>query len=179
MESINNKKSEFKRRNKRIVIVLSVIFIVLILILVVLGIKDKKKDSEGNNLVQSELYSEDTKALTIKTSYCELNYPATWEEILHTETISEEGNEVVQFWAELKGKERVHLFDVIFGDDGYEVGTLETKEGDIVTINVLSHDFTPDDTWTEEEKDSIYVMLEDINFLLMKLEEVEGFQSIE
>ena len=191
MENAKNVKKKMKKKkgNKAIAIVMSIVMLILIAVCVVIVFKtmngDLKNTGEPKNneisenlIVDEELYSEDTKAFTIKSSYCDLSYPEAWENVLHTEVIQDGENETIEFWAALEGKEKVHLFDVAFGDGDYEVGTLEMADGKAVAVHIISYSFTPDETWTEEETNQIYTMLEDINYILFQLEEMENYTSM-
>lgn len=171
-----NRKIGWLKRNKKIIILASVILIALIGSLMIAGGKKNNDNTEEKNSMNIDLYSEDTKAFKIETSYCNLYYPEEWKALIHTQIVSENDSEAVQFWAEFEGKEKIHLFDIIFGGDAYTVGTLKMKTGEIISVNVLSHDIELDDTWTEAEKEKVYIMMEDINYILYKLESVDGYQ---
>lgn len=169
-------------RKKNILIgILFVIIIVLIIILVKEMSQDNKDGLVIKNEISSnnELYPKDTKAMEIKTSYCNLCFPKKWEENLKIKNKEKDGNNSVEFWAKVDKKESVHIFDIMFGGEGYTVGTITDKNGKKIDINVKSYEPDLDDTWTDEEKNTIYAIGEDINYLLLELEKVEGFESVE
>lgn len=192
MTNINAKRRK-RKSNKKIIMIMSVIVIILIAVLIVIGTKKHNKEAEKvdpvvneeventeveNKEESAELYSEDVKAFKIETPYCDLLYPEKWKNIVETEIVSVDGVEEVQFWAKLEGKDKVHLFDIIFGGESNEVGTLEIEDGEAVTVNVVSYEFEEDDSWTEDEKEIIYSLLEDINYILLQLEELDEYTSM-
>lgn len=161
------------------------ILFAIILVLVIMLVRETGQDNKDGIVAKSEitsgneLYPEDTEAMEIKTSYCNLYFPQKWEENLEIKNEKENGNSVVQFWAKIDKKDPVHIFDIIFGGEEYTVGTITDKNGKKINVNVKSYENDLDDKWTDEEKNTIYAIGEDINYLLLELEKVEGFEAVE
>ena len=166
------RKTKIGKKNKRIITILSIILFVLIIILCVLGVKEMKNYETSE---EKGLNGEDIVAIKIKTDYCDLFYPEIWEEKLHTEIVASDEGETVQFWAAFEGKEKIQMFDIVFGGADGGIGELETKDGELVPVNIISYDAALDDSWTDSEKIELYVMKCESEFLLMKLQETEGF----
>lgn len=157
------------------------ILLVIILVLVIVIVKQMNQDNNGVTAKSevTELYPKDTEAMEIKTSYCNLYFPQKWEKNLEIKNEKENGNSVVQFWAKIDKKDPVHIFDIVFGGEEYTVGTITDKNGKKINVNVKSYENDLDDKWTDEEKNTIYAIGEDINYLLLELEKVEGFEAVE
>lgn len=168
------RKMKIGKKNKRIITVLSVILFILIVILCILGIKEMNNYETS---VETGINGEDITAIKIKTGYCDLLYPEMWKDKLYIERVTSDEGETVQFWAAFEGKEKIQLFDIVFGGDDDGIGTLETKDGEHISVNRISYDIALDDSWTDSEKIEIHVMMFESEFLLMKLQETEGFQS--
>lgn len=118
---------------------------------------------------------ESREAIEIVTKYGTLLYPKEWESNLRTEIIDEDIYKV-EFYGTVEGKKEQHLFDLSFnGTDGYNLGMLKTESGEDVSINIVSYSFEFDDTWTEDEKNVICAMQEDINYTIGMLAEGGNF----
>lgn len=114
-------------------------------------------------------------AIEIATKYGTLLYPLEWEKNLRTEVVDKEEYKV-EFYGTVEGKKEQHLFDLFFnGEKGYNLGTLTTEAGEAVQINIESYDFELDDSWTEDEKFTLYAMQEDINYTIGMLSENGNF----
>lgn len=114
-------------------------------------------------------------AIEISTKYGTLLYPKEWESNLRTEIVDKDEYKV-EFYGTVEGKKEQHLFDLFFnGEKGYNLGTLTTEAGEAVQINIESYDFELDDSWTEDEKFTLYAMQEDINYTIGMLSENGNF----
>lgn len=167
---------------KNIIIVVGIILICIIIALVakLSTNTDKEENNTQTNLNKSSgLYSEDTEDIGISTSYGKLYYPKEWDKNLKTKNLKENGKETVQFWAKIEGKEKVHLFDVIFGGSDKQIGTIELDNGNKVSVSVVSYEVKVDKSWTDREKDIVYTMSEGINYTLDKLDKLKGFKKVE
>lgn len=110
---------------------------------------------------------ESIKTFDIETQYTTLEYPDKWKDMLRTE---EQDNHVT-FWGTV-GEKEIELFSIEFGSsDGYLLGTLSGTE-----IYIVETDLSFDDSWNDEEKETIYTMQEDINTILQGLMELDGFE---
>ena len=113
--------------------------------------------------------------IVVQTFVCDLHYPKNWEMYLHTELVSEEPC-TVRFAADLEGKTRVAMFDVTLSTEAEDpVGSLTGGDGEIWLLSLTYHDFAPDDSWSESEKNLVYAMMEDINYMLDCLSQTNGF----
>lgn len=108
-------------------------------------------------------------AMKIVTSFCDLEFPAKWEDYVKIETdIQENGR--VSFFAVLPGREQLPIFDIVFGDtEKKAVGYVRGQDTEKIPVTVEMHTFAFETDWTEEEKSTVYRIAEDLNFLLTKL----------
>ncbi|MBQ8181595.1 MAG: hypothetical protein IJ010_06455 [Ruminococcus sp.] len=184
--------------SKTIIIILSsVIAVCLIVIIVLLCLLLKKSDdnksSDNKSAVSDTSMQSETSASTenssltigspddsreaieIVTKYGTLLYPKEWESNLRTKIVDSDVYKV-EFYGTVEGKTEQHLFDLSFnGTEGYNLGTLTTETGEAVQINIESYDFELDDSWTEDEKFTLYAMQEDINYTIGMLAENGNF----
>ncbi|MBP3310224.1 MAG: hypothetical protein J6L05_05370 [Ruminococcus sp.] len=184
--------------SKTIIIILSsVIAVCLIVIIVLLCLllkkSDDKKSSDNKSAVSDTSMQSETSASTenssltigspddsreaieIVTKYGTLLYPKEWESNLRTKIVDSDVYKV-EFYGTVEGKTEQHLFDLSFnGTEGYNLGTLTTETGEAVQINIESYDFELDDSWTEDEKFTLYAMQEDINYTIGMLAENGNF----
>ena len=83
----------------------------------------------------------------------------------------------VEFYATIE-KSDFHLFDFIFnGTDGVLIGELTTDDGSAVKVNVNSYELEIDKL-SEDEISNLYLMQEDINYILQKLIAEDNFQEV-
>ncbi len=128
-----------------------------------------------NTSITIGLPDDSREAIEISTKYGTFFYPLEWKENLRTDVIDKEEYKV-EFYGTVEGKKEQHLFDLIFnGTDGYNLGTLTTDTGEAVQINIESYDFDLDDSWTEDEKFTLYAMQDDINYTIGMLSESGNF----
>ncbi|MBR6647227.1 MAG: hypothetical protein IKL09_06910 [Clostridia bacterium] len=184
--------------SKTIIIILSsVIAVCLIVIIVLLCLLLKKSDDNKSSYnksavsdtsMQSETSAstenssltvgspdDSREAIEISTKYGTLLYPLEWEKNLRTEIVDKDEYKV-EFYGTVEGKKEQHLFDLFYnGEKGYNLGTLTTETGEAVQINIESYDFELDDSWTEDEKFTLYAMQEDINYTIGMLLENGNF----
>lgn len=81
----------------------------------------------------------------------------------------------IQFFATIEGKEDAHIFDIVLGgEEGYTLGYLKAED-DQISVNVVSYDFELGEDWTDEEKNTVYTMSEDVNYIIGMLQKEEGF----
>lgn len=136
-------------------------------------------DAENQEVVSTmdELRAEE--GFEIETPYCTIYFPTKWQEQVTVE--KQEGDVyTLQFFGTVEGKDTQHLFDLQFGGtEGFALGTLTTADGNEVVISAAFAEDTMDESWTEEEKLTIYAMQEDINYIIAKLDETEGFKIVQ
>lgn len=114
--------------------------------------------------------------MVIDTPYCKLYYPKKWEDSLKVNKKTDEPY-TVEFYATIE-KSDFHLFDFIFnGTDGVLIGELTTDDGSAVKVNVNSYELEIDKL-SEDEISNLYLMQEDINYILQKLIAEDNFQEV-
>lgn len=171
-----------KKRNK-MKNILIVVFVLVIGVSVILTIKDRFNKTNINTEAKSddiktELYPDDIKDYAIQTTYGDLMFPEEWSQYVQTEVVKTDASETVQFWFQTEGKEKVHIFDIIFGGEGYLLGSIKLNEIEI-NVSIESYSYELDDSWTESEKNTIKCVEHDINYLLKNLEKLDGFVESE
>ena len=184
--------------SKTIIIILSSVIaacliVIIILLCLLLNKSDDSKSSDNKSALSDTSMQSETSASTenssltvgspddsreaieISTKYGTLLYPLEWEKNLRTEIVDKDEYKV-EFYGTVEGKKEQHLFDLFFnGEKGYNLGTLTTEAGEAVQINIESYDFELDDSWTEDEKFTLYAMQEDINYTIGMLSENGNF----
>lgn len=118
-----------------------------------------------------------TKYMEVECQYGKLYYPKNWEEKVR---VYENNSDIcmVEFYGTVEGKEEVQLFNIVFGGVyGSKVGELEI-DGNILDVSVMLFDPIFDETWTEDEKNMIYSMQEDMNYILLELPKIKGYRGL-
>ena len=120
--------------------------------------------------------TEATSDICIYTPYCTLHYPAQWSQevkILTDQTPEKFSVTVVG----LIGEKEAALFAVVFGQSQeMPVGTLVCEDGTEVTVRLNLDLFRPDESWTVEELDRAYEMIDGSAYLMEALAELENFR---
>lgn len=184
----------YMKRNKKLVVLMSMVLVILVGIAAVLFTKsdkdiekDKLNASTDGSKAQVESQEEDSvstidqqildeESYVIETDYVRLYYPQKWEDNLETEVVEDEGY-VVEFYGKVEGKERQKIFEVIFnGDADIVIGTVENN-GENIYVGFNLTDLELGDDWTDEEADVICAMQEDVNYLIGMLEREAGFEA--
>lgn len=109
----------------------------------------------------------------VETPYCRLYYPKKWEGALRADTLQTQTDYQVAFLGSVGGNEE-WLFTVYFGEVNeyaFSVGTVTTESGETVNVSAELSDFMPDDTWRQEDIDTMCEMQESLNYLLERLKE--------
>lgn len=181
-----------KQKNNKLVVIATIFCILIVGIIGVLWVGelnerqssndraskkiDNKNDEETTSLIETQEIQGD---FEIETPYCNLYFPAKWENQVSIEKIEEE-QYIVQFFGNIEGEEQQHLFDVLFsGTEGIKIGDLTMVDGTVIPVYIYSVEQQMNENWTEEEKNIIYAMQEDINYTIEKIEELDNFQTIE
>lgn len=133
---------------------------------------ESDRQEQSVNTIDEMLEQE---GFTVTTPLVDLYYPEKWKEKIRVGQI--EGDiHVVQFWATIKEKEEIHIFDIVFGsEEEYVLGYFEGENKEKIPVNIISYDFELSEDWTEEERNELYVMMEDINYIINRLQEEDGF----
>lgn len=176
-----------KRRKKRNLLIPILCFVIGILVGILctmifgeIGVSENRNSNDNHTKdevvgVTDDMLEEEP--LIIGTPYVDLYYPAKWEEQIRTVHVDEEEYSV-EFYAKVNDKKEVHIFDIVFnGTEGDSLGTIKVEGKDEVSLNVISYNFEPGEKWTEEESSEIYMMLEDINYIIGMLQKEKGFES--
>lgn len=122
---------------------------------------------KASNAEKASMNEEQVKTFGIETVYGKLMYPEQWKDRLRVE----QQEESILFWGTVEGKEEKLLFTLEFGkSEGYLLGTLND-----VDIYIVDAETEFDSDWTEEEKDQILTMQEDVNVILGGLMEMDNF----
>lgn len=169
----NQRKKNRKKENKLIIAILCIAALVLICLCIGIGLSGKNKKEDVLSTVEQQMQEEE--AFEIETKYGSLYYPKKWESQVRIE-IDENDEYTVKFYGTVEGKEEQHLFNVVFGEKGNKLGSFE-KDGETVTVCLDFEENTMNDEWTEEEKNIIYAMQEDINYLIGMWEK-DGFEIL-
>lgn len=94
-----------------------------------------------------------TENMAIDTDYVQLFYPQKWESYLST---TDSGN-AVEFFCCLENRKPIKLFTVQFHNDAIDcVGTVND-----IPVALTLEDIPADDSWSEDEQETVYTMLED------------------
>ena len=155
-------------KRKKLVLVLTLILALLIAIVAFLFVKDRN-DSQG----VTDLYSDDTESFEIKTSYGSLYYPKKWENDIEIEISTVDDCEIIKFFAKTDNANQVQIFDIIFGGDGYTVGTITDDENNIINVNVVS--YSVEDNVKDND---VFSMAEDVNYILQNLNKMENYTEL-
>lgn len=150
--------------------------LLLVVISLVIAIVMLPKLGNDKSVIDSDLYSDDVKDFSISTTYGDVYFPEEWKNIMKTSVITDGDKEIVEFRACLEGKEEIHVFDLVFGGDKFELGQI--VDGDKKTaVSINSYLYELDDTWTDEEKMTLSTIEFDINYLINNLEKIDGFEK--
>lgn len=128
----------------------------------------KVEQQKQDENISEKIVNEDS--LIVETPIVNLQYPKKWENQISVEQIVEDTH-TVTFLGTVEGKEAVHMFDVVFG--GTEGIFLGTMNG--IGVHLVYTDINFDENWSEEEKNTIYAMQEDVNYMIGMLENESGF----
>ena len=169
-----------KKKGKNKLLVRALIALVLLVCCVGAGVlylnKYDSTDVPNGNNPSTPYYDERLDdAIEVETTYCKLYFPKEYEEELLVK-YSEEFGYKVEFYGNIEGKEEVHLFDICFNsDDGDLLGYFNNNGDQVVNVSVAMFELEFDDSWTEEEKNMIYGMQEEWNFVVLSLNKNENY----
>ena len=165
MSRYNNKRS--------IYILITCFFLVIVLAVGLYSIFLKEDINDGYD----NLYNDDVKSFGIDTSYGKLLFPQKWESYMYINKIEENDFEKIEFWASTETQNDVHIFDICFGGDGYKVGIIQVDDDTSLSVNVISYDIEVSDECTDEEEAILFSISEDINYVLINLNLLDGFTA--
>ena len=158
-----------KEKNKIIALVVLTCLLGVLLgyLLIMAPHAEEKIDDEADQFVTTE------SDIEINTPFVVLHYPAQWKENLQ---IRKADGEVytVEFYGKVAEKNEQHIFDVTFGGgEGSLIGNVPAEDGQFVDVRLYIFPFEPGDAWSEGEADTIFAMMEDVDYLIDQLNEVE------
>ena len=135
---------------------------------------DKTESAETDTI---QTYEPDQEQFAIETPYCSIGYPIAYKNYLKQVDTIEDDTYTKTFFCCIKGME-IELFSIYFnrGDTGTRLGSVVYRDSS-VSFSVESVEFTPDYTWTEEEKLIYMSMAEAINDVIYSVSVTEGFVS--
>lgn len=113
--------------------------------------------------------------LKIETKYGTLYYPKKWESNLEF-VVNEQDNYSVEFYTVIDGKEKQHLFDLVFGE--YEEESVGNLTED-VNLYIHSYELEDEDKWSERDLTIYYGMQEDVNYIIDRLVEEGSMERIQ
>lgn len=108
----------------------------------------------------------------IKTPYIDFVFDTAFIDYLYV-VHNDETEYVVEFYAIIDNRSKQRLFDIAFGDSTNEsVMTISTEEGE-TPVSTVVYPFSPDDSWTQDEINTILAMQEVLNEILAQMGENE------
>lgn len=104
----------------------------------------------------------------IQTPYFPLYYPDAMADLLVVVKTADEPF-TLEFYAMLEGKPEQRIFDVRLSEQVKgNMGVVKTQTGDVY-VNVIFYRFDPDDSWTEDEINTVLAMQEAANDMISRL----------
>lgn len=123
------------------------------------------KDNINTSTKEEKKVAEDV--FLTESLYCDLYYPKQWED----KVIIEEALNVVHFSANFGEEKVVDLFDVVASEISED-----DKSGEL-EVHIIVYELELDDQWSNEEKQTIVKMQEDVSCIASYLEK-EGITVI-
>lgn len=110
------------------------------------------------------------KDISIETSVGTLYFPIRWADTLETEEIEGDGETIIAFRG-LVADVPYDLFYVVVADNGTEdaIGTLTGPDKTRRSVYIHCADLEGQNGLYDEERNTLYTMQEDVNYLLEKL----------
>ena len=147
---------------KKTLYALLVVAAIALVLLVIMASGNDSQNSEINYTVEGDCYS-------IKTDFCDLQYPLKWKNQTDIIYNTEEAYTVEFYSGE------VHLFDVIFnGDESKKIGNV-VHDDKSFSIGIESYSLEKEQ-YDEGKYNEYCTMQEDLNVILSKL--VEDYNMV-
>lgn len=162
-----------KLSNKKLAALCIALLLVVAAVFVV-GVKYGNTSSASEEPVI--IYSESTNSVMIETPYGNLQYPEKWKGSIRTEVIEDAGSTIVKFYGTVGEYEEQHLFDVCFGGTG-EIPVGAITDGDATTEVGVTYGQPDTEDWSMTAADTIYAMQDDMNYVIMQMDSLEGFEA--
>ena len=167
------------KRNLRFIIVGLVVALTTVMCVIFWPDRTEREDkgkSELDNVGNSANVIEE-KGFEISTPYGPLYYPEKWKEFVRIEE-TEATEYKLQFWALIDGHEEQHLFDIVYEGKGENfLGYIHDKNGDKVSVHMECFDINISEEWSKEQKEQLFAMQEDVNYIIDRLQENEKFEN--
>ena len=106
--------------------------------------------------------------IAVETPYGTLYHQPQWEGFLLTEQTMNDDTLCVTFLTRLEDRE-FRLFRVVIGDVDANAGTICDGEGNRRNVQVIMEDLGDLSALTEDQKNQLYALQEEINFVIDKL----------
>lgn len=173
--------------NNKVKIIICAVACVLVLFLgaiglfkagVFSGINNSDTNASGDQL--SPDFSETNKKAkpnvgedgVIKTPYCDLIFDTAFIDYLYV-VHNDETPYTVKFYAILDNRPEQRLFDITFGESKNETVVTIYSDGKKIPVSTVVYAFVPDDSWSDDEINTILAMQEVLNELIGQLGEVQ------
>ena len=118
---------------------------------------------------EATYYQSEVDTFEIETPYGVLQYPEMWKNKVIVE--QNDGSPYTVSFLVQKGEETIRLFDILFGespDAAAELGTMDTASG-AVRVSLLDYSGEAVSAFSENEREDIYAMAEDLNVVISGL----------
>lgn len=108
--------------------------------------------------------------MAMDTPYMELHYPSKWADYLSINVTEDNDTYSVSYACVIGSHAEQHLFTVWFGGDhGMSLKSIKDDSGEMVEVRIEVTEISLDESWSEEEKNIVLAMQEDLNYLLARM----------
>lgn len=162
------------KSNKKLLVIIIVIIVAIVIIgaMVILNSNNNGESNNNGTKVTEELDIL-KEGYAIKTPVGDLYYPETWKDSIKENINKEDGYSSTIYG--LIGDKEIEIFTLYIGADNASGHYFGTIKGDKVYIDIV--EFEPDNSWEKEEKQMIYDMQEDVNYIIEQLYEHPDFEE--
>ena len=153
---------------------LKLFFITLSLLTITFNICGCSTENDSESRVSvSDTTLSDNDDFDIKTDRINIKYPTQWEEYL----LVEENDDSVDFIAEINGKKEL-VFTMHFNKSGELYFGSLSENGTDTAISFSFNNFEDlDSSWNDEEKNILYSMQEDVNYIMDSIRSKDNFKE--
>ena len=179
------KRSANRNNGKRaLVLVIGLMVAAAIVGGMMVVLNSDKGSSDGHEAESATVFSESSigeagelGSSTVSTQYGDLQYPSEYKDSYRIDKKTADEFEMIAFYATLQDKDDVRLFTVCFGNaDGTKIGEVDGPNGTVpVYLYVEKIDF--DESWSDEEIETVLGMQEGLNLVIESLEANDIFSS--
>ena len=119
--------------------------------------------------------TEDNTMIELETPYCSLYFPEMWEDLLHINTVEQDGYRM-EFGCQMEDGKVYRMFDIIFGTGGgIPLGAVNGPDGQRVHVYIQFYE--PDEALEGDLLETFLAMQEDVNRLISQLPLSSGNQE--